>query len=686
MQKKYICIIIISFFLQNCILENLSECGKLSKCKNKNRVNFLSAIVYRLLTKPPRAGIFIDAVNLSGADDNPAVYDGFAGRIDNSTWNEQKVLDILQDFAYGGGATQADITAWVNMGPSKAIVEMIGMWTINPKLAVASSGDNIRINPVHGSLSHLSHNYGTTGPAVDRSGFDQRNLSWVDSPARTFVQAVATRGLNPVRQKIAFLETNYHMTINQDKDVSDVQMFRHYDTIANDIARSHRDTLGYEDVLANIAISAPVATQYNHKKNVFENGKFKGNEDFAREYHQLFFGILGVGTDRSGLNNKDSIPVGNAESFNEHENTTIPKTACALTDIQVAQAAEFADSDIATYGTSKHCPGSLSIYAQPNTGNRADQRIRTLSKLSIAHLESLDTLPLIIVSGLADENLDSAKSLITDAADTNITPKIATIRNIWRSIPRKNLIEFIRKYAISTAYHNATRVKFVHTVDRTLTNANTTVVTNQELSNGFVRYDYEIYTENIRAFRPVHDVFGGQTGLEASNTDDVFGNVHNSMVSGQYGAIGFWNNATSTVVRLKDYRTMLPKSSNITTLEVAQFLWKRLLGDASLAYFGSLERAHLVALLSTGRDLSYFSCGSAITKVTDCPAAVNSTPITESQVNSTFSGIISTAAAKNMFAAGASQASIDDDNERVGSAVDFILATPFNLVHLGGRP
>ncbi len=680
--KKFIFIfLIILLFLENCIFRNLAECGS-TNCEDKTKNRFLSAVAYRLISRPGRGGLVIDAVNLSGADDNSVTYDSFTGRIVNTSWNEQKVRDVLQEFAYGGGATQTDIDAWVMMGPSRAIVEIIGMWTVNPKLAVASSGGNLSINPSGGSLSHLSHNFATGGPANDRGRFDQKIESWVDSPANTFVQSVATRGLNPVRQKIAFMESNYHMALNQDKDITDVQMFRHYDTIANDIARANRDSLGYEDILANISLSAPVATQYNHKKNVCENGVFKGNEDFAREYHQLFFGILGVGVDRSGINNKETAPAGNPESFNDHEAITIPNTAKALSDINVPVAGQFGFSDlVSSFSTGKHCTGNLLIYAANNTGNTSEQRIKTLSKTSINHPESRNSLPLIFVAGLADENLDADRSLLTGNPDSTITAKVAGIRSIWAGMQRKNLVEFLRKYAISEYFHNTNRIKFQHSVERTLSNANTTIVTNQELFNGLVRYDWELYSENIRPFRPVHDVFGGQTGLEASNTDDVFRNVHNTMVSGEYGKIGFWTG--SRVERLKDYRTMLPRGENITVDEVARFLWKRLLGDSSYTYYGSLERAHLVALLQSGRDLPYFTCGSTVTSVTNCPAAVNYTPITESQVTTTFATLINSAGASNLFPTGAAQTTIDQHNENIGSAVDFILATPFNLVHIG---
>ena len=670
-----ICSIFFSL-LENC---NLAECGDITNCKEKN--NLILAALWKLSTRPGRPGISIEAVNLSGASDDPAVYTGFTGAISkgggSGQWNEQAVRDVLRVFAYGGGASDADITAWANMEPSAAIVQMLGMWTVNSKLANAADGGNIGINPTDGSLSRLSHIYGTSGPATSRGDFEQKYIPWNNSPARTFAQAVPTRGLNPFRQKIAYFETNYHLALNQDKNVTDVQMFRHYDTVANDVARSFRDSLGYEDVLANMALSAPVATQYNHKKNQCTGSVFSGNEDFAREYHQLYFGILGVGTDRSGLTNKDAIPAGNAESFNSHELITIPQTAKALTDIQVIQLGNDSFSDISTFGTTKHCSGNLTIYAQTNQGATAEARIKSLAKLSIAHAESKNTLPLIIVSNLADENLDSANPFITGTG-TAIDTKVANIQALWNSMPKKNLIEFIRKYAISSMFHNTTRIKYVSSVDRTLTNANTTVVSNAELSYGIVRYDWEIASENIAPFRPDHDVFGGQTGLEASNTDDVFRNANNSAVSGQFGATGIWSG--NSYVRLKDYRAFLPKQADITAEEIAKFLWRRILGDATYSYYGSLERAHLVSILSSGRDLNYMLCGNV--DVSACSTKDNITA--ESSVTSGATATtINNAATTTLFKSGSTSAMLNDDNDRVGAAIDFILATPFNFIQVG---
>ena len=78
------------------------------------------------------------------------------------------------------------------------------------------------------------------------------------------------------------------------------------------------DLKPYEEVLAQGALNAAIAYQYGHNHNVFFQGEFYGNEDFAREFHQLFFGILG-------------------ENDHEyHELVSIKNTAKALTGMQAS--------------------------------------------------------------------------------------------------------------------------------------------------------------------------------------------------------------------------------------------------------------------------------------------------------------------------------------------------------------
>lgn len=75
------------------------------------------------------------------------------------------------------------------------------------------------------------------------------------------------------------------------------------------------------EVLALGAKSAAIAYQYGHRSNRMTNaGVFLGNDDFARELHQLFFRINGIYED----------PI-------YHEDVTIENTARALTGMQLDQ-------------------------------------------------------------------------------------------------------------------------------------------------------------------------------------------------------------------------------------------------------------------------------------------------------------------------------------------------------------
>ena len=133
------------------------------------------------------------------------------------------------------------------------------------------------------------------------------------APTEVWIRAMLDPELNPVRQCIGFMETNNHMAINLESGVGSRQALRYYDDIMKTMAKGEP----YHQVINTAALSAAVATQYNHKENKFKEGEFRGNEDFAREFHQLFYGILG-----------DNDP-------ELHERISIRNTAKALTDITV---------------------------------------------------------------------------------------------------------------------------------------------------------------------------------------------------------------------------------------------------------------------------------------------------------------------------------------------------------------
>ena len=79
------------------------------------------------------------------------------------------------------------------------------------------------------------------------------------------------------------------MVANLDAMVMPKQLVGYYDSIM----KALEEDKPYQDVMTVAATSSAIATQYGHVKNRFRNGECFCNEDFAREYYQLFFGVLG---------------------------------------------------------------------------------------------------------------------------------------------------------------------------------------------------------------------------------------------------------------------------------------------------------------------------------------------------------------------------------------------------------
>lgn len=675
----------------NCQLMNFLDCGSFHECQDRSGLQSALLLALALRDRSGVGGITIGAINQSGASDNPEVYNSGLHKIADNEWDETAVRRVLHSFAYGGGTTDAQIKAWADMGPGRAIVEILGMWTVHSKLAMPFEGGGSPVGAGDASLSRLANFFAGGNLTRNPRNFNLRDR-FGNAPGNTFVNAVKLRGLNPVRQRIGLFETNYHMAVNLDKNVTANQMAVYYDLIANDIARG----LPYHEVIANAALSAAVATQYNHRKNVFERGAFRGNEDFAREYHQLFFGILGTGVDGSCTVGMETCS-GNPESFDQHEARTIRQTAEALTDIIV----EGSGNDLPVFprfGSDRHAPGNLTIYGKEIGGNTAKDRITAVSPDSINHPESKAFLPLIIVRGLADENLDSSFPVegcdgITGCNASAIDTKVSQIRAIWNSSTSSsggqiNLIEFLRKYAISTAFHNPSRIKFLDSAERTLILANQVGVNNAEVGGDVIPSFNKLSAESITLFRPEHDVFGGQTGLEAANTDDVFINQYNSARNSRFGSIGFWNGSSTTTV--KNYRFLLEKnlgkSSNFNAKETAEFLWRRITGDHNLANFHGSARVQVYAILANGNDFLFYKDEECRNREWDCKnTAINSpTAVVDSNDLNMTSPTDPVRNLQNteLFRSTADRDALERDNENVGYAIDFIAGTPYAFVQV----
>lgn len=487
--------------------------------------------------------------------------------VSDEVWDNAAVRRVLHAFAFGGFARDAQIQAWADMPPAQAIEEILTVGKTNNKL---SPQDSDKLGSNGGTLAETAAFWASSSgdnpvARTDRANYKLTNYR---SAERTWREMVNRRGLNPVRQKIGMWETNYHLSVNLDARVTNLQVVRYYDDILNALAQNQP----YQDVIATAALSAAVATQYNHRKNVFKDGLFRGNEDFGREYHQIFFGVMG-----------DYDPL-------YHEEISVKNTAMALTDMDV----DYVDgnlADVCTFDTKEHYPGSLSILNVTVDGATAVEKIAALAQTSIQHPESLANLPVIIARGLGDDHLTEEKQ--------------QALRAAWAAMPEKNLLTFLRQYAISTLFHDASRVKYYDSMHRHLTMTNLMTLNNDESYREL--YLLGLYKdEGTEVFRPIHDVFGGQTGLEASEDPNIFREVYNRTMERSYQYTKVAVEEGKNTVWEKDWGSIAPQEADGTylTRTVADWLWQRFVADGG-KNFGPLEKFHLYALLGTGVDAGY---------------------------------------------------------------------------------
>jgi hypothetical protein len=575
----------------------------------------------------------------------PGLLPGLAA-VSDAQWDETAVRKVLHIFAYGGLATDAQITNWANMKPADAIKQMLTLGTTNNLLSPADG-----TTFTDGTLLGIARRLNTDAALIPDQGFrdEFREDNW-DARNLTWIYASTLRGLNPFRQKMGFYETNYHMAVNH-RTQSAEQMWAYYDRImaALDNATKPGATAGYETVMTTAALSASVARQYGHDYARYyrDSGECDCNDDFAREYHQLFFGILGGA-------------IGSAER-DYHENTTIKNTSKMLTDLQLHHPGLTRDTDPewwagqdVSFGSQYHPQGNIEVLRIMNTGTNAQQRFNMQAQYEIAHPESLDALPVMVVQVLADDALTDAKK--------------AELRTAWKSMTRKDLLLFLQAYAISTQFHSAARVKYFNSFDRHLVLANRTNLRNAEAFAEASQVRWLNWTDQQRAFEPIHDVFGGQTGLETSNSTYLFQENYNGATESN------WRFTTASFNRngiqvTRNWGSVIPPTSTVKT--ITEWLWNRLVADGG-KNLGTLERAHIYALLAQGRDLAYVLNQANVDKV-----------YTEAELNTTYATNIATLASATMALADPNSTAGQTANRRIGMAINFIIATPFMLAQEG---
>jgi len=570
--------------------------------------------------------------------------------VDGSTWDRLAVRKVLEAFAYGGHATDAQITAWADMPPEHAIVQMLTFDAKNPLLSPSDS-----ILPDTTSLETLSRFWSSDSSdnfisAEDREHFEVTR--W-NIPATSWALATMTRGLNPFLHRIGLWETNYHMSANQDAGIYPLPMLHHYDNIVKALSQNS----SYDSVIAQGAKNAAIAYQYGHNRNSYSDGTFRGNEDFAREYHQLFLGILG-----------EYDPT-------YHEGTAIPNTARALTDMQAKwhnKEDGGPDTEI-TFGTDKHYTADLEILKNTISGARADIKLDAIASVGIVQAESLANLPIMIIKHLADDNL---------AADA-----MKHIRDSWAAMDRKELLPFLWAYATSEDFHSSSRFKYASTIERIVGVLNSTIVSNDDHKYQYYDPTYPLYKEGIVAFRPTHDVFGHQTGLEASDSADVFRINYNSSTKDVYQYIKTYHcikDASKSCPKdaegnkiadwEKNWGAKIPTNSSGEYIvdSVASWLWSHFVGDEGKNY-GVLERAHIVALLND-KDIGLLLDEDNPLRVYTLSELTNDTNIKL---------LINDGAVAKMALGSSVVKDRREANKRVGLAIAFIAATPYMYAQEG---
>ena len=557
--------------------------------------------------------------------------------VDDETWDQTAVRKVLRTFAFGGQASDDQIRSWAEMSPEKAIREILTFDQHNLALSPENPSDTDRLSTRIGTLAGLSSFWSSGDPENPvyppfRSRYAPESL--IDF---IWVKVAISRGLNPFRQKLGLWESNYHMAVNANF-IPKRQVTRYYDDIMNALETG----MAYQDVMSVAAASAAIATQYGHRNNVYIKGNCFCNEDFAREYFQLFFGIT--------ANNETAY----------HETVTIKNMASALTGMYIAPDLIHGGlvADV-VYGSDKHYPGVLELLHSSVGGQNAWERIDQISQVAIEHEDSLNNLPVMIVEGLADDNLDSKTREL--------------LQNTWKAMPVKDLLEFIRAYAISESFHSPKRVKFHDSIDRNIFITNQFLLSNEE---NYLDLYYPLYfaSENVNVFRPKHNVFGGQTGTEAAESADVFRQQYNRS-TGKFYAMYTANGEKYGKVWAKDWGAVIPAGSGggYNVKDVAEWLWNRFVVDG-LKNFGLLERAHVYALLATGYDLSYLSNPTSPDRVIKKKDLETDQYLIDlmSQLGESVIHLDSQDESTRIAA-----------NRRVGQATNFITATPYIFAQEG---
>lgn len=595
------------------------------------------------------------------------IFDGLE-TISANDWDTAAVRRVLQAFAFGGHARDAQIEAWAAMKPNAAIIQMLSFRPVNRRLSSPGHGPlAVRCN----SLTDLQALWSSDDPAnpmrvTDRPFYsllneDQMQLSHLGL-FLVWSRAMHTRGCNPFLHKMAFYLTNYHASIHIQN--AGVALIRDYydDTVAA-LASGNN----FVDLMTSAARNGALAMAYGHFTNYVDprDGEFHGNDDFAREYFQLLFGIQGT-----------------TEDVDYHENVSIDNNALLLTGMFLDMEPErfgsqsrfdwfvspinFSDHIDASgrqiYNRSAHSDfriGALScleILHEQICGGTAIVKLRALGPVAAAHPESMANTPLKIIRFFADNTITADEALALQAA--------------WGDADY-DLLKFVRAYAVSTLFHSPGTFKYWSAFERNLLIYNAVILNNEE---SFARPFFagpvvQMYEQGALAFAPIRDVFGGQTGVDAANDRYVFKNAWGANVSNPDILAAFqlpYQLAPDGAPKLwqKDWGSVIPTNANGEHIvgEVAEWLWNRFITDGG-ENFDPVARAQVHSLLATGFDFA------AVVDRANLDATFSSTEIVEGPA----------AEVNAVLAAMAMNFGNPDEQLKVGMAINFISMLPYTF-------
>jgi hypothetical protein len=328
-------------------------------------------------------------------------------------WTPAAVRKVLQSFAFGGHASDLQINTWAAMEPAKAIQEMLSFDLVNPQLS-ASQNDGTA-ERCH-SLTELQAFWGSDHPDNPMRAFDRPYYALLSQnmqlrPAGLFLtwsRAMHTRGCNLFLHKMAFYLTNYHASIHI-RNAGTALIRDYYDDTVEALSQG----ADFVDLMFQAASNGAVAFAYGHANNYVHpvTGVFYGNDDFAREYFQLLFGINGTSEDPEyhesvTIKNNAKLLTGMALDLIPDRFGSVNRLDWLSSDIDFSDHLDATGRPVrnrtAHYDFRLGSQSCLEIFHQSVCGATAEQKLRVLGSIAASHPESMASSPLKLVRFFAD--------------------------------------------------------------------------------------------------------------------------------------------------------------------------------------------------------------------------------------------------------------------------------------------